>query len=97
MKKLLFSHFSPSYSLTYSPTIPQPTSHQLVTSSTSPPTNITNLRSLSAAAAVAQVMHYLVSHGVDVTGELGDVVLETAAPWMRTGAVERVMMLSGGE
>ena len=27
-----------------------------------------------------QVMRYLVESGVDVTGELGDVLLETAAP-----------------
>lgn len=29
---------------------------------------------------VEQVMRYLVESGVDVTGELGDVLLETAAP-----------------
>ena len=35
------------------------------------------------------MMRYLVESGVDVTGELGDVVLETAAPWTLS-ATDRV-------
>ena len=40
-------------------------------------------RKNEAIAPSAEVMRYLVESGVDVTGDVGDLLLETAAPLMQ--------------